>query len=342
LGVIDSLQDERPFITSISQILGAFHHLMMRQLRKPDQCRRWQFRVEKSPNGNHPSPGVNQRRIMNNSKAIHSTPSNASHRATRAHRMLAASVVAALGAASSLIGAPLASAATKAKPASKPASKGVSVVEANVCPKGVKTKVAVQKTGKWGDVIKLWENADDTVAPKWTMAVGDESHTRLVFSVIAEQSGWLQVNMPVKPNGSVGWVKADDVTTYISPFFVLIELSKRRLTACNSGVVIAREPAGIGAANLGVTPTGTFYLLDLLRNPKSKQAGYGPFAFGLNGFTESPAVSKLFDGGRLGIHGTSSKGIGTPISHGCVRISNAAITMLSKTLFLGTPVQIVT
>jgi lipoprotein-anchoring transpeptidase ErfK/SrfK len=259
--------------------------------------------------------------------------------AARVRRMLVGSVVTALSLATVLAGAPSASAAA-VKTAAKSSSK-VSVVEANVCPKGVKTKVAVQKTGKWGDVIRLWENADDTVAPKWTMAVGDESHTRLVFSVIAEQAGWLQVNLPVKPNGSVGWVKADDVTTYISPFYVLIELSKRRLTACNAGVVIAREPAGIGAPNLGVTPTGTFYLLDLLRNPKSKQAGYGPFAFGLNGFTESPSVSKLFDGGRLGIHGTSSKGIGTPISHGCVRVSNAAITKLSKTLFLGTPVQIV-
>ena len=287
----------------------------------------------KAMRSNQPSSAANQ-------------PSNAANRAFQPRRLLAGSVVAAVSFAAILNGSPSAYAAAKpkAKPASKgvsAASKGVSVVEANICPKGSKTKVAVQKSSKVGDVIKLWENADDTVAPKWSMAVGDESHTRLVFSVVAEQAGWLQVNMPVKPNGSVGWVKADDVTTYVSPFFVLIELSKRRLTACNSGVVSAREPAGIGAPNLGLTPTGTFYLLDLLRNPKSKQAGYGPFAFGLNGFTESPSVSKLFDGGRLGIHGTSSKGIGTPISHGCIRISNTAITKLSKTLFLGTPVQIV-
>jgi lipoprotein-anchoring transpeptidase ErfK/SrfK len=258
--------------------------------------------------------------------------------AARARQLLLGSLVAALGMSTALAtGAPQASAAAKAK------AKGsaVNVVEANVCPKGVKTKVAVQKGSKVGDVIKIWEAADDTVTPKWTMAVGDESHTRLVFSVVGEQAGWLQVNIPAKPNGSVGWVKADDVTTYITPFYVLIELSKRRLTACNSGVVIAREPAGIGAPNLGVTPTGTFYLMDLLRNPKAKQAGYGPFSFGLNGFTEDPRVAKAFDDGRLGIHGTTAKGIGTPVSHGCIRISNTAITKLAKTLFLGTPVQIV-
>jgi lipoprotein-anchoring transpeptidase ErfK/SrfK len=233
-------------------------------------------------------------------------------------------------------GAPQASAAAKAK------AKGssVNVVEANVCPKGVKTKVAVQKTGKWGDVIKVWEAADETVAPKWTFGVGDESHTRLVFSVVAEQAGWLQVNLPVKPNGSVGWVKADDVTTYITPYYVLIELSKRRLTACNAGVPVARELVGVGKPGTE-TPKGTFYLLDLVRNPKKSVAGYGPFAFGLSGFSENPAVEKLFEGGRIGMHGSSNPGVGTGISSGCIRMSNAAITRLSKTLFLGTPVQIV-
>jgi lipoprotein-anchoring transpeptidase ErfK/SrfK len=255
---------------------------------------------------------------------------------SRGRRIVASAVMALLGSATAMVGAPAANAA-----AAKPKAKGPTVVEANVCPKGVKTKVAVQKGSKVGEVIKIWEATDDTVAPKWTMAVGDESHTRLVFSVVGEQAGWLQVNIPAKPNGSVGWVKADDVTTYITPFYVLIELSKRRLTACNSGVVIAREPAGIGAPNLGLTPTGTFYLMDLLRNPKSKQAGYGPFSFGLNGFTEDAKVAKQFDDGRLAIHGTTSKGIGTPVSHGCIRISNTAITKLAKTLFLGTPVQIV-
>jgi lipoprotein-anchoring transpeptidase ErfK/SrfK len=258
-------------------------------------------------------------------------------RGAQARRMLVGSVVTALGLASVLSGSPSASAA--AKPAAKSSSK-INVVEANVCPKGVKTKVAVQKSGKWGDVIKVFETADEAVAPKWTLAVGDESHTRLVFSVIGEQAGWLQVNLPVKPNGSVGWVKADDVTTYITPYYVLIELSKRRLTACNAGVPIARELVGVGKPGTE-TPKGTFYLLDLLKNPKKSVAGYGPFAFGFSGFSESPAVAKIFEGGRIGMHGSSNPGAGTGISSGCIRMSNAAITKLAKTLFLGTPVQIV-
>ena len=268
-------------------------------------------------------------------------PSNASQGASRARRFLAGSVVAAMGLATILSNAPSASAATKAKAkvAAKSSSK-INVVEANVCPKGVKTKVAVQKTGKWGDVIKVWETTDEALAPKWTFGVGDESHTRLVFSVVGEQAGWFQVNIPVKPNGSVGWVKADDVTTYITPYYVLIELSKRRLTACNAGVPIARESIGVGKPGTE-TPKGTFYLLDLLRNPKKSVAGYGPYAFGFSGFSETPAVEKIFDGGRIGMHGSSTPGLGTGISSGCIRMTNAAITKLAKTLFLGTPVQIV-
>ncbi len=258
-------------------------------------------------------------------------------RASRLRRLVAGSMVTVIGAIVALSGAPASNAAVK--PKAKPASK-ISVVEANVCPKGVKTKVAVQKTGKWGDVIKVWEAADEAVAPKWTFGVGDESHTRLVFSVVAEQAGWLQVNLPVKPNGSVGWVKADDVTTYMTPYYVLIELSKRRLTACNAGVPIARESIGVGKPG-SETPKGTFYLLDLIRNPKKSIPGYGPYAFGFSGFSEVPAVSKIFDGGRIGMHGASNPGLGTGVSSGCIRMSNAAITKLAKTLFLGTPVQIV-
>ena len=45
--------------------------------------------------------------------------------------------------------------------------------------------------------------------------------------------------------------------------------------------------------------------------------------------------------GQIGIHGTNEPGaLGTDVSHGCVRISNASITKLARLLPLGTPVQI--
>lgn len=235
----------------------------------------------------------------------------------------------------------VASAATstaKKKTAAKAAAP--KVVELNPCPATKATRVAAMKNGAPRATIKVWEQPDTTAQPKWTLAIGDDSHTRVVFNVLEERSGMLLVRVPVRPNGSVGWIQANEVTTYDTPYYVVVQLGKRRLTACNSGRVIQSEKVGIGASNLGVTPTGTYYLLDLIK-PKGGSAGpYGPYAFGLSGFSET-----LFDfgggDGRLGIHGTNRPtALGTAVSHGCIRLSNTAITKLAKTLYLGTPVLI--
>jgi lipoprotein-anchoring transpeptidase ErfK/SrfK len=68
---------------------------------------------------------------------------------------------------------------------------------------------------------------------------------------------------------------------------------------------------------------------------------YGPYAYGLS--SHSDALD-TFEGGdaEIGIHGNNDpKVLGTNATHGCVRMDNAAITMLAKELPLGTPVDIV-
>ena len=89
------------------------------------------------------------------------------------------------------------------------------------------------------------------------------------------------------------------------------------------------------------TPVGEFYLTELLAPPNPNGA-YGPYAFGLSGFSDTLTT---FNGGpgQLGIHGTNQPNlIGTKVSHGCIRMSNENITALSQLLPLGTPVQIST
>ena len=45
--------------------------------------------------------------------------------------------------------------------------------------------------------------------------------------------------------------------------------------------------------------------------------------------------------GQFGIHGTNDpSGLGRDVSHGCIRMSNAGITLLAQTLPLGVPVEI--
>jgi len=77
----------------------------------------------------------------------------------------------------------------------------------------------------------------------------------------------------------------------------------------------------------------------LIKTPNPSGA-YGPYAFGLSGFSDTLTT---FNGGpgQLGIHGTNEpSAIGTQVSHGCIRMSNDDITRLARMLPLGTPVQI--
>jgi lipoprotein-anchoring transpeptidase ErfK/SrfK len=55
-------------------------------------------------------------------------------------------------------------------------------------------------------------------------------------------------------------------------------------------------------------------------------------------------VLHAFDGGigQLAIHGTNRPDlIGQNVSNGCIRVSNAAITVLAEHVSIGTPVDIV-
>ena len=95
-------------------------------------------------------------------------------------------------------------------------------------------------------------------------------------------------------------------------------------------------PAATGTGGTP-TPLGLFYLTELLAptNP-----GYGPYAYGLSGFSE---VLTSFGGGpgQIGLHGTAdAASIGRSTSHGCIRLANPDITTLAKMLPLGTPVHI--
>jgi L,D-transpeptidase catalytic domain len=162
---------------------------------------------------------------------------------------------------------------------------------------------------------------------------------QVVFLTLAERDGWVRVLVPIRPNGTVGWVRAADVTLSTVAHRVVIELSSRTLTVERGGQVIARESVAVGTGGTP-TPDGLFYVKEVVpqANPRG---GLGPVALGLSGYSE---VLFSFAGGSgvIGLHGTNAPGsIGRSVSHGCIRISNETIVTLAKTLPLGTPVEIV-
>ncbi len=175
--------------------------------------------------------------------------------------------------------------------------------------------------------------------PKMSLSHPNEDKAPRVFLVKSIQSPWLEVLLPVRPNGSRGWIRESDVKLSKNPFRVRVELNAHRLTAWNGNTVIAQEPVGIGRANTP-TPGGEYYITSLLQ-PPNPNGLYGPYAFGLSGFSN---VLESFAGGPgvVGLHGTDNPaGLGQDVSAGCIRMKNEAITRLAGLLPLGTPVEIV-
>lgn len=150
----------------------------------------------------------------------------------------------------------------------------------------------------------------------------------------------IEVYLPVRPNGSVGWVDTADVVVSRVTHRIEVRLSDHRLRVFDGDKVVADEAVGVGRTDRP-TPGGVYYLKELLQ-PPNPNGVYGSYAYGLSGFSN---VLQEFNGGTgvIGIHGTNDPGaIGGDVSSGCIRLENAAIERLVNEigLPLGTPVEI--
>ncbi len=144
--------------------------------------------------------------------------------------------------------------------------------------------------------------------------------------------------MPIRPNGGTAWIRAVDVRLSLVGYRVNVDLPNHRLTVWRGDRVIDRSPIGVGRA-ITPTPAGTYYITALLK-PRDPTGIYGPYAFALSG--HSTVLDEFAGGnGRIGIHGTNQpSGIGSDVSHGCIRVPNDVIRRLAGRLPLGTPVTI--
>ncbi len=173
---------------------------------------------------------------------------------------------------------------------------------------------------------------------KATLANPQPSGAPLVFLVTTQRAGWVQVQLPIRPNGSTGWVRARDVRLTGLSYRLEVRRAAHRLAVFRFGRLEHTYPVGIGTTDTP-TPGGTFYLKELLKPPNPGGA-YGPYAYGLSGFSNQ-LTSFAGGDGVIGIHGTDHPElVGTDVSHGCIRLRNADIIALAKRLPLGTPVTI--
>jgi lipoprotein-anchoring transpeptidase ErfK/SrfK len=153
-----------------------------------------------------------------------------------------------------------------------------------------------------------------------------------------DASGWAQVELPMRPNGSVGYIQASGVTLTETTYSVNVSLASDTLTVLDGDRVVMTVPAAVGASKTPTPPDHT-YLWELIR-PDNPNGAYGPYIFGLGEFSDAYSV---FNGGdaQIGIHGQNEPwSIGHPVSHGCIRLDNGVIAQLAGMLPLGTPVTI--
>ncbi len=155
-----------------------------------------------------------------------------------------------------------------------------------------------------------------------------------------EQPGWLNALVPIRPNGSRGWIRESDVTLSSTDYQVLIEVGAHKITLFQAGTVVLESPVIVGKDQTP-TPLGRFYVtdpVDLQSNPNST---YGAFALGISGYSE---VLLSFQGGpgQIAVHGTNRPDqVGQNLSNGCIRVPNEHILEIARLVPLGTPVDIV-
>lgn len=163
----------------------------------------------------------------------------------------------------------------------------------------------------------------------------------LVFQAVApdlDEDGWIEVLLPVRPNGTTGWIRTAEIDQTVNPYRIEVDpsLHSLRIQRFDEEVLSTTVAIGTGATP---TPIGEFYLVELVR-PSDPNGLYGSFAYGLSGYSET---LDNYNGGQgvIGIHGTNEPDLlGEDVSHGCIRVANPTIEQMVDFLPLGTPVHI--
>jgi len=180
-------------------------------------------------------------------------------------------------------------------------------------------------------------------SPTGATTVTIPGHTRygtpLTMPVTGTAPGWLQVQLPTRPNGSSGWVPADAFHPVTATGHITVDLSDRAITVTTLGATL-RGRVAVGAPQWPTPTTGATdaYVTDVLRLANTSGT-YGAYALGLS--LHSDTLTEFGSGdGQIGIHGTSQPdSIGKAVSHGCIRVTPGVAQRLA-TLTPGTRVTI--
>ena len=152
---------------------------------------------------------------------------------------------------------------------------------------------------------------------------------------------WVRVLLPVRPNGSAGWVPADHVRITGTRVRFEVHLRSRRLEIWSGARRVAAWPAGVGMPGTP-TPTGRFAIQDPVPTLPAWRGVYGSWTLTLT--AHSPTLRTFMGGDALvAIHGPGtgrSWKVGTASSHGCVILAEPALAVAARYAVPGTPVVV--
>jgi hypothetical protein len=148
---------------------------------------------------------------------------------------------------------------------------------------------------------------------------------------------WYHVQLPLRPNGATGYVRAGAVRLHRVTTRIEVDLSARRVVFLRAGRRVLTITAAIGS-DATPTPTGRYYVNQRLL-AADPEGPFGPGAVGISAF--SPVLTGWTQGGPIAIHGTNDPAsIGQAVSNGCLRIANELLVRLFRATPAGTPVVI--
>ena len=147
---------------------------------------------------------------------------------------------------------------------------------------------------------------------------------------------WVELRIPKRPNGQIGWVPRESLGPYhVTRDQLIINRKALTITLLRKGRKIFSTRVGIGKAATP-TPPGRFVIREHFSFKPLPL--YGRFALVTSNYSN---LSDWPRGGVVGIHGTDNENNvpGRP-SHGCVRLRKAPLERLFRLTSVGIPLWV--
>ncbi len=166
----------------------------------------------------------------------------------------------------------------------------------------------------------------------------------LVVRVVQGSEGdeWAEVELPVRPNGSRGWIRTAGFAWSTVDHHIFVDLSERRLAFFDGDELILHTRVIIGKPATP-TPTASGFIVGKLPN-HDQQAGsivYGDWILPVSFFSEA---LNSFGGDlpRVILHGTHiPERVGEALTNFEVRMPNEIVAIIAREAPVGTTVRIV-